>query len=113
MFNSKENQRLTARVKELTDQKWDAIGIACDHIGTINRKLFDEIQLALSGIEGKLKFATGTKVWDKDQPQIEDDFTRNVVNEAKEKVNETRKALTAIMQELRDVELHKVVELDA
>ena len=101
MFNLTETRHLTERVETLTSQKWDAISNATTHMGTINRRLFDEVSLALSGIEGKLKFATGKVVYDKERDQIEDDFTRNVVNEAMEKVAETRKVLTEIMQELR------------
>ena len=103
MFNLKDETRaLTERVEVLTNQKWDAIANASRHCRNIRSKLFDDVSLALSGIEGKLKFATGKVVYDKERDQIEDDFTRNVVSEAKEKVAETRKVLIEIMNELQE-----------
>ena len=103
MFNLEtETHRLTERVETLTNQKWDAIANASRHCRNIRSKLFDDVSLALSGIEGKLKFATGSKSWDENIHQIEDDFTREVVTEAKEKVAEVRKVLNNIIQENRD-----------
>ena len=103
MFNLKnETHALTDRVEVLTNQKWDAISNASRHCNSIRSKLFDDVSLALSGIEGKLKFATGSKVWDESIPQIEDDFAREVVTEAMNKVAETRKVLIEIMNELRE-----------
>jgi hypothetical protein len=103
MLNLKDETRtLTDRVEVLTNQKWDAISNASRHCNNIRGKLFDDVSLALSGIEGKLKFATGSKVWDGQVHNIEDDFTRDVVIEAKEKVAETRKVLIEIMNELRE-----------
>ena len=103
MFNlQNETRALTDRVEVLTNQKWDAISNASRHCSNIRSKLFDDVSLALSGIEGKLKFATGSKSWDDSIHQIEDDFTRDVVIEAREKVAETRKVLIEIMNELRE-----------
>lgn len=102
MFNLKnETHALTDRVEVLTNQKWDAISNASRHCSDIRSKLFDDVSLALSSIEGKLKFATGSKVWDGQDHNIEDDFTREVVTEAMNKVTETKDALTEIMNELR------------
>ena len=103
MFNlQNETRALTERVEVLTNQKWDAISNASRHCSNIRSKLFDDISLALSGIEGKLKFAVGSKSWDEKNLNIEDDYTREVVIEAREKVAETRKVLIEIMTELRE-----------
>ena len=97
-----ETTALVDRVQILTDQKWDAIANTCRFTRETNRRLFDEVALVLSGIEGKLKFAVDAKTWDEKIQNIEDDFTREVVTEAKEKVAEVRKVLNSIMQENRD-----------
>ena len=97
-----ETTALVDRVKILTDQKWDAIANACRFTRETNSRLFDEVALALSCIEGKLKFAIDSKTWNEKIQNIEDDFTRKVVTEAKEKVAEVRKVLNNIIQENRD-----------
>ncbi len=97
-----ETTALVDRVKILTDQKWDAIANTCRFTRDTNSRLFDEVALVLSGIEGKLKFAVDTKVWDENIQNIEDEFTRKVVTEAKEKIAEVRKVLNNIIQENRD-----------
>ena len=97
-----ETSALVKRVEVLSNQKWDAIANASRNSHDTSNRLFDEVGLVLSGIEGKLKFATDSKVWDKSIQNIEDDFTREVVAEAKEMVAKTRKALTAIIAESRE-----------
>ena len=93
---------MNTQAQKFLDQKWDAIGKASKLSSNINHRLFDEVCLALSRIEGKLRFATGKVVWDKEQDQIADKHTREVVTEAQEEVKETRKAITEIMTELRE-----------
>ncbi len=88
------------RVEKFINEKWDAISNANKLTNNISRRLFDDVQLALSKIEGRLKFALGES-FDK-TPLIEDDFTRNTIGETKELVNETRQILTDIMSDLRD-----------
>ena len=93
---------MTPQAEKFLDEKWEAISNASRSVRNTNNRLFDEVVLALSGIEGKLKFATGTKSWDKDIHQIEDEHTRRVVTETKEKVAEVRKALNDIIVESRE-----------
>lgn len=92
---------MTTQAKKFLDQKWDAINKATKLSSNINHRLFDEVSLTLSRIEGKLRFATGKVVWDKEQDQIADKHTRRVVTEAQKEVKEARKAVTEIMDELR------------
>jgi len=92
---------ITQQTQKFLDQKWDAINKATKLSSSVNHRLFDEVSLTLSRIEGKLRFATGKVVWDKEQDQIADKHTRRVVTEAQEEVKEARKAVTEIMEELR------------
>ena len=101
MFNLKnETRALLERVEVLSNQKWDVINNSMKVAREANGRLFDDVALVLSGIEGKLKFAVGEN-WDK-KNNIEDDFTRDVVEEAKESINNVRHVLTEIMSELRE-----------
>ena len=103
MFNLKnEALALTERVKELTDQKWNAIDNSMKVTRKVNTRMFEEALIVLSGIEGKLKFAVGGKSWDESKKNIECDFTRDVVEEAKEGINNVRRSISDIMKELRD-----------
>jgi len=101
MFNDrKEVRTLLERVEVLSNEKWDAINNSMQVARQANNRLFDDAVLVLSGIEGKLKFAVGIN-WDK-KNNIQDDFTRDVVEEAKESINNVRHALNEIMIELRE-----------
>jgi len=101
MFNDrKEVRTLLERVEVLSNEKWDAINNSMQVARQANNRLFDDAVLVLSGIEGKLKFAVG-KNWDK-KNNIQEDFTRDVVEEAKESINNVRHALNEIMIELRE-----------
>jgi ribose 1,5-bisphosphokinase PhnN len=93
---------MTPQAEKFLDEKWDVISNGSRSVRNTNSRLFDEVVLVLSGIEGKLKFATGAKSWNKDIHQIEDEYTRRVVTETKEKVAEVRKALNDIIVESRE-----------
>ena len=103
MFNQKnETRALLERVEVLSNQKWEVINNSLEVAREAQSRMFDDVLLVLSGIEGKLKFAVSGKTWNENEKNIECDFTRDVVTEAKEGINNVRHAVTAIMKELRE-----------
>jgi hypothetical protein len=102
MFNLKnETTALIERNKILSNEKWDAINHAIATSSETCSRLFDEVLLPLSGMEGKLKFATGVKVWDETIQNIEDELVRDCVTEVRESVSALRKVVMDISKELR------------
>ncbi|MBO89025.1 MAG: hypothetical protein CMP14_05845 [Rickettsiales bacterium] len=96
------------RIEQLTNEKWDAIGKATKLGTSISHRLFDDVLLTLSSVEGKLKFALSPNF--DDEKRISCEFTENSVKETQELVHKTRKELTKIISDLRDGVLNKLLE---
>ncbi|SVD07128.1 uncharacterized protein METZ01_LOCUS359982 [marine metagenome] len=102
MINFKnETTALIERNKILSNEKWDAINHAMATSSETCSRLFDEVLLPLSGMEGKLKFATGKVVYDKSLDNIENEIVRECVTEVKDSISALRKVVIDISRELR------------
>ncbi len=88
------------RAKRFHDEKWEAIQNAMRLTREAKSEMFDQ-HIALSGIEGKLKFLSGTMGLD-EKPIIENKIARKTAHEAMLSVSQIRKALLVIMNELSD-----------
>ena len=82
-------------------EKWDAIALASKTFGEVRSDLFDNIALALSRIEGRLKFLNSEDTLD-GKPRIADGFAQGVSKDLQVEVNETRKELDKIFVKLTD-----------
>jgi len=102
MFDLKnETTALIERNKTLSNEKWDIVEHAIATSNETCSRLFDEVLLPLSGMEGKLKFATGKVVWDDSLDNIERKTVRDCVAEVRDSISELRKVVTDISKELR------------
>ncbi len=96
------------RIEQLTNEKWDAIGKATKLGTSISHRLFDDVLLTLSSVEGRLKFALSPSF--DNEKRISCEFTQASVKETKELVNQARNELTEIISDLRDGVLNKLLE---
>ncbi|MAH49686.1 hypothetical protein CMI37_27935 [Candidatus Pacearchaeota archaeon] len=85
------------RAKRFHDEKWEAIQNSLRLARETRTEMFDQ-HIALSSIEGKLKFLSGT-IGSDEKPIIESDHARNTARETMIAVNQVRKAIMAIMRE--------------
>ncbi len=83
------------RAKRFHDEKWEAITDSMRLAREARSEIFDQ-HIALSGIEGKLKFLSGEVG---NAPVIKSEHARNTAHEAMLAVNKVRKALLTIMDE--------------
>ena len=84
----------------MINENLSVISDAVDMTEDINSRLFDEVLLPLSGMEGRLNFATGVKSWDETIQNIEDEYVRETVMEVKEDISKLRKVIVNIRKEL-------------
>ena len=85
--------------KDLIDQKWDAIDSASKTIGEVRSDLFDHVALALSRIEGKMRFLNGENF---DGKPFLEGHAQKVGFELETEVNQTRKELDKIFVKLTE-----------
>ena len=86
---------------KLISSKWDAIGSAQTTMSNVRNDLFDNVALALSSIEGKLKFLNSDDTLD-GNPRIAEGFSQEIAKEIEQQVADTRRELDKIFVKLTD-----------
>ena len=86
--------------EQLINSKWDAIDSATSTMRNVRSDLFDDVALALSRIEGRLRFLNSLD--HEGRGRIREGHSQIVGVELEQEVNQTRKALDKIFVKLTD-----------
>ncbi|MBL69483.1 MAG: hypothetical protein CMO74_13745 [Verrucomicrobiales bacterium] len=86
----------------LIDEKWEVIGHSMNISNEACSRLFNEVLIPLSGMQGKLKFATGKSVVDESVDCIENKSVRRTVAEVRDGISGLREIVKDISQSLRE-----------
>ena len=86
---------------KLINSKWDAISSAQTTMSNVRNDLFANVALALSRIEGKLKFLNSDDTLD-GNPRVAEGHSQEVAKQVEQEVANTRRALDKIFGKLTD-----------